>query len=63
MKQMYVYLLTVALYICGSLTAMGQEAVEQFSIATLNVDGLPQKLLVVNLNAEGPGSAGTARIG
>ena len=63
MKQMYVYLLTVAFYICGSLTAMGQEAVEQFSIATLNVDGLPQKLLVVNLNAEGPGSAGTARIG
>ena len=55
-------ILMMLLAVCGSLTALGQEA-EQFSIATLNVDGLPQKILVAKLNAEGPGSAGTARIG
>jgi len=26
-------------------------------------DGLPQKILVFNVNAEGPGSAGSVRIG
>ncbi len=36
---------------------------ETFSVATLNVDGLPQKILVVNVNADGPGAVGTARIG
>lgn len=47
----------------SSLTAWGQESGEQFTLATLNVDGLPQKLLVIKLNADGPGDAGTARIG
>lgn len=42
---------------------MAQEASEQFTIATLNVDGLPQKILVLKLNTDGPGGAGTARIG
>ena len=36
---------------------------EQFSVATLNIDGLPQKVLVMKVNADGPGAAGTARIG
>jgi len=36
---------------------------ETFSVATLNVDGLPQKILVINVNADGPGAVGTARIG
>ena len=47
----------------GNLTATGQEVGEQFSIATLNVDGLPQKILMVKVNADGPGDGGTARIG
>ena len=34
----------------------------RFSVATLNVDGLPQKILFFNLNAGGPGSAGSVRI-
>ena len=34
-----------------------------FSIATLNVDGLPQKLLVANVNPDGPGGGGSVRIG
>jgi hypothetical protein len=56
-------MLAAILTFCGNLTIYGQDQDEQFSIATLNVDGLPQKLLVVNLNTDGPGSAGTARIG
>lgn len=45
------------------MTSLAQESGEQFTVATLNVDGLPQKLLVVNVNADGPGDTGTARIG
>ena len=52
-----------AALLCGSMTVSAQESAEQFTIATLNVDGLPQKILVVKLNADGPGDAGTARIG
>ena len=36
---------------------------DRFRVATLNVDGLPQKMIVFNINADGPGSAGTVRIG
>ena len=39
------------------------QGTERLSVATLNVDGLPQKILVFNVNAEGPGAEGTARIG
>lgn len=53
----------VLLAFVGSLTASGQETANQFSIATLNVDGLPQKILVLKVNADGPGNGGTARIG
>ena len=42
--------------------ASGQDA-ERFSVATLNVDGLPQKIWFVKVNADGPGDAGTSRIG
>ena len=58
-----IFVLAAILSFCGSLTAMGQETAMQFSIATLNVDGLPQKLVVFNVNPEGPGNGGTARIG
>ena len=67
-------MLVAILTFCGNLTAMGQsrpsgalgsgaEAGEQFSIVTLNVDGLPPKISVLNINPDGPGDAGTARIG
>jgi endonuclease/exonuclease/phosphatase family metal-dependent hydrolase len=55
--------LVVILTLSGNLTATAQETGKQFSIATLNVDGLPQKILVVKVNSEGPGNGGTARIG
>lgn len=51
------------LLVCGSITIHAQEAAEQFTVATLNVDGLPQKILVLKLNPDGPGDEGTARIG
>ena len=60
--RMKLWVIAAAL-LCGSLTSSAEEANEQFSIATLNVDGLPQKILVVKLNPDGPGSAGSARIG
>ena len=48
-----------------ALLCMGASAQksETFSVATLTVDGLPQKILVLNVNADGPGASGTARIG
>ena len=55
--------LVVTLTLSGNLTAIAQETGKQFSIATLNVDGLPQKILMVKVNADGPGNGGTARIG
>ena len=36
---------------------------EQFTIASLNVDGLPQKVLFLDINANGPGKEGSLRIG
>lgn len=62
MKQTRI-IISLLMIIFLPLMTLGQEAAEKFTIATLNVDGLPQKVLVVNLNVDGPGSAGTARIG
>lgn len=62
MKQTKIGILATVLA-CGSLTMSAQESGEQFSLATLNVDGLPQKILVLELNPDGPGDTGTARIG
>ena len=52
----------LALFATSQLFAFAQKS-EQFSISTLNVDGLPQKILFFKVNANGPGSAGTVRIG
>ena len=62
MRKVFVMMLAAALAL-GNLTASGQEKGEQFSIASLNVDGLPQQILMLKINADGPGDAGTARIG
>lgn len=43
--------------------AVSAQQTEQLKVATLNIDGLPKKILVFNVNAEGPGDAGTSRIG
>ncbi len=46
-----------------ALTTAAQQSPERFSVATLNVAGMPQKILVFNVNAKGPGSAGSVHIG
>ena len=47
----------------GSVASLTAQENEQFSVTTLNVDGLPQKILVIKVNPDGPGDAGSARIG
>jgi hypothetical protein len=63
MKKINLWTISLILSIFVCPTAAGQDADGQFTIATLNVDGLPQKILVVKVNADGPGNGGTARIG
>ena len=63
MRNFLISTFIVALVLCGRLTAWGQDSGERFTVATLNVDGLPQKILMVKVNTDGPGNAGTARIG
>ena len=57
-----ILLLAAILIISGTQGGHAQEA-ETFSIATLNVDGLPQKILVAKVNPDGPGGGGSVRIG
>ena len=59
MRNLYL-LLAVML---GGVASASTEENERFSITTLNVDGLPQKILVFKVNADGPGDVGSARIG
>lgn len=54
--------LTLSLLLSCFMGASGQDT-ERFSIVTLNADGLPQKIWFANANADGPGDAGTSRIG
>ena len=58
----YLRALTLALLVSCIHGISAQES-ERFSVATLNIDGLPQKIWFVKVNADGPGDAGTARIG
>ena len=52
----------LALALCSAFIGAKAQQTEQFSVATLNVDGLPQKFLFLNINPDGPGSEGSARI-
>ncbi|MBR5748726.1 MAG: hypothetical protein IKY01_08090 [Prevotella sp.] len=55
-------LMMAAIWLSGMMAGHAQEA-ETLSIATLNVDGLPQKILVAKVNPDGPGGGGSVRIG
>ena len=61
MKQKKLLMMT-AVWLTGLMAGYAQEA-STFSIATLNVDGLPQKILVAKVNPDGPGGGGSVRIG
>ena len=51
------------LVICSLLACLPSLAVgETFSVATLNVDGLPLQVMSINVNPDGPGSEGTKLI-
>ena len=52
-----------AILICSGTLAGNAQDTGTFSIATLNVDGLPQKILVAKVNPDGPGGGGSVRIG
>lgn len=54
--------LCATIFLMSQMLSFAQQA-ERFSISTLNVDGLPKKILVFNVKPNGPGSAGTVRIG
>ena len=62
MKISRLWMMVAILIICVTQTGYAQEA-ETFSITTLNVDGLPQKILVAKVNPDGPGGGGSVRIG
>jgi len=53
---------TAILIISGTLAGHAQDK-GTFSVATLDVDGLPQKILVAKVNPDGPGGGGSVRIG
>ena len=55
-------IMMAAIWLTGLMAGYAQEA-ETFSIATLNVDGLPQKILVAKVNPDGPSGGGSVRIG
>ena len=45
-----------------SLACLASSAAAQpLTVATLNVDGLPEKIVVISLNSDGPGEDGTKR--
>lgn len=56
-------ILLIASTLSLALTTAAQQAPEQFSVATLNVAGLPQKILFINVNSKGPGTEGSLHIG
>ena len=62
MKMSRLWMTAAILIVCSTQAGYAQES-ETFSIATLNVDGLPQKILVAKVNPDGPGGGGSVRIG
>ena len=55
--------LLIASALSLALTTAAQQAPEQFSLASLNVAGLPQQILFIPVNAKGPGTTGSLHIG
>lgn len=54
MKQLYLKLCSVLIAVLCATTAMAQSE-QLFTVTTLNVDGLPAKILFLSINEEGPG--------
>lgn len=54
-----IWIITVLLSVLTCSSAEAASGDRQFSVATLNVDGLPTKILIISSNPDGPGSGGT----
>ena len=61
MKKKYI-MTAAAILMGGVLPMLAQEQAEEFTVATLNVDGLPSKLLGITINSDGPGEKYTSEI-
>jgi len=61
MKKYRLIQLTMA-FMLSSIGVQAQQS-NQFSVATVNVDGLPTKILFFNVNADGLGDHGSSRLG
>lgn len=62
MKRIYLFL-TLLLLVAACQRSPLAEPEERLSVATLNVDGLPEKILFLNVNPDGPGHYYTSPIG
>lgn len=56
------FLIVAAAMLGGILPIQAQEQTEEFTIATLNVDGLPDSFLGISINPHGPGDKYTPEI-
>ena len=56
------YLIVAAAMMGGILPIQAQEQAEEFTVATLNVDGLPDSFLGISINPHGPGDKYTPEI-
>ena len=59
MKRVHLF----AIIMCMAITSALAQRTYTFNAVALNVDGLPPKILVVNLNVNGPQESGTSAIG
>ena len=55
--------LAFVLLACGTQAVEAQDYTKSFSVCALNVDGLPNKILGININPDGKGADGAAKIG
>ena len=62
MKRLYLRILAAAMIIGSMLPQQAQGQTEEFTVATLNVDGLPDEVIGIPINPDGPGEKYTPEI-
>ena len=62
MKTIKILFAALTLAWCANIGLTAQTAAAQFSVLSLNVDGLPGKIYFFNVNADGPQEMGSERI-
>ena len=56
-------MLALVLFACGAQAVEAQDNTKSFSVCALNVDGLPNKILGIEINPDGKGADGATAIG